>query len=181
MDCSLPGSSVHGRLQTRILEWGAISSSRPRTRTQEATRKAWGIRLNKCLLKVEFFPELRTSENLIPLKRDKKIKRTSPTPIPSPAELISLKESEKLSHPYRLTSSQTFLSQFLLGKPPRFSRKSLVFLVVTFDPASLPPSHLVRCYRSPRTNLMGDSQHITPPAMRLQPVGGLHLKVTENQ
>ena len=26
MDCSLPGYSVHGRLQARILEWVAISS-----------------------------------------------------------------------------------------------------------------------------------------------------------
>ena len=25
MDCSLPGSSVHGILQARILEWAAIS------------------------------------------------------------------------------------------------------------------------------------------------------------
>ena len=25
MDCSLPGSSVHGILQARVLEWGAIS------------------------------------------------------------------------------------------------------------------------------------------------------------
>ena len=37
MDCSLPGSSVHGILQARILEWVAISfsrgSSRPRDRT----------------------------------------------------------------------------------------------------------------------------------------------------
>ena len=24
MDCSLPGSSVHGILQARVLEWGAI-------------------------------------------------------------------------------------------------------------------------------------------------------------
>ena len=24
MDCSLPGSSVHGIFQTRVLEWGAI-------------------------------------------------------------------------------------------------------------------------------------------------------------
>jgi len=24
MDCSLPGSSIHGILQARILEWGAI-------------------------------------------------------------------------------------------------------------------------------------------------------------
>ena len=28
MDCSLPGSSVHGNLQARILEWVAVSSSR---------------------------------------------------------------------------------------------------------------------------------------------------------
>ena len=38
IDCSPPGSSVHGILQARILEWGAIpfsrGSSRPRDRTQ---------------------------------------------------------------------------------------------------------------------------------------------------
>ena len=38
MDCSLPGSSVHGIFQARVLEWGAISfsrgSSQPRDRTQ---------------------------------------------------------------------------------------------------------------------------------------------------
>ena len=37
MDCSPPGSSVHGIFQARILEWVAISSSRgsspPRDRT----------------------------------------------------------------------------------------------------------------------------------------------------
>ena len=27
MDCSLPGSSVHGLLQARVLEWGAIAFS----------------------------------------------------------------------------------------------------------------------------------------------------------
>ena len=56
MDCSLPGSSVHGILQSRILEWVAMSSSRgssqPRDQTQVsciagrfftiwATRKSW--------------------------------------------------------------------------------------------------------------------------------------------
>ena len=30
MDCSLPGSSIHGSFQARVLEWGAIAfSSRP--------------------------------------------------------------------------------------------------------------------------------------------------------
>ena len=37
VDCSLPGSSIHGTLQARILQWVAISfsrgSSRPRDRT----------------------------------------------------------------------------------------------------------------------------------------------------
>ena len=27
MDCSLPGSSAHGILQARVLEWGAIAFS----------------------------------------------------------------------------------------------------------------------------------------------------------
>ena len=27
MDCSLPGSSIHGILQARVLEWGAIACS----------------------------------------------------------------------------------------------------------------------------------------------------------
>ena len=38
VDCSLPGSSVHGILQARILEWVAVlfskGSSQPRGRTQ---------------------------------------------------------------------------------------------------------------------------------------------------
>ena len=38
MDCSLPGSSVHGIFQARVLEWVAISfskgSSQPRARTR---------------------------------------------------------------------------------------------------------------------------------------------------
>ena len=38
MDCSLPGASVHGIFQARILEWVAISfsrgSSQPRDQTQ---------------------------------------------------------------------------------------------------------------------------------------------------
>ena len=27
MDCSLPGSSVHGIFQARVLEWGAITAN----------------------------------------------------------------------------------------------------------------------------------------------------------
>ena len=30
MDCNLPGSSVHGIFQAKVLEWGAIAFSEPR-------------------------------------------------------------------------------------------------------------------------------------------------------
>ena len=68
MDHSPPGSSVHGILQARILEWVAISSSRrsywPRSQTQvscvarrfftvRATREAHIIHIHKFYLKRE--------------------------------------------------------------------------------------------------------------------------------
>ena len=37
MDCSLPGSSVHGIFQARILEWVAISSSRGSSQLRDQT------------------------------------------------------------------------------------------------------------------------------------------------
>ena len=37
MDCSLPGSSVHGIFQARILEWVAISFSRVSSRHRDQT------------------------------------------------------------------------------------------------------------------------------------------------
>ena len=39
MDCSLPGSSVHGTLQARVLEWGAIAFSY--FSINELLRKQW--------------------------------------------------------------------------------------------------------------------------------------------
>ena len=44
MDCSLPGSSVHGIVQARVLEWGAIAFS-----YQEA----------KVPMAISMFPHLR--------------------------------------------------------------------------------------------------------------------------
>ena len=41
MDCSLPGSSVHGILQARILEWVAISFSRGSSRPRDQTWVSW--------------------------------------------------------------------------------------------------------------------------------------------
>ena len=38
MDCSLPGSSIHGIFQARVLEWGAISFSRGSSSPKDQTR-----------------------------------------------------------------------------------------------------------------------------------------------
>ena len=40
MDCSLPGSSVHGIFQARVLEWAAIAFSK----TSIGPLKAWGTK-----------------------------------------------------------------------------------------------------------------------------------------
>ena len=40
MDCSLPGSSVHGILQARLLQWVAIAFSQAFTWVQLMTRQA---------------------------------------------------------------------------------------------------------------------------------------------
>ena len=38
MDCSLPGSSVHGILQTRILQWAAIPFSKGSSQSRDESR-----------------------------------------------------------------------------------------------------------------------------------------------
>ena len=42
MDCSLPGSSVHGILQARVLEWGAIAFSGYQDRTEKLQERLCG-------------------------------------------------------------------------------------------------------------------------------------------
>ena len=53
MDCSLPGSSVHGILQARILEWVAIPFSRrsswPRDQTHVSCIGRWILNHLSCL------------------------------------------------------------------------------------------------------------------------------------
>ena len=58
MDCSLPGSSVHGILQARTLEWVAIYFSRGFSRLRDQTQVSctagrffsiWAIQLGFCL------------------------------------------------------------------------------------------------------------------------------------
>ena len=44
MDCSLPGSSVHGLFQARVLEWGAIAFSEVQSRSQQIDQsKGWNL------------------------------------------------------------------------------------------------------------------------------------------
>ena len=48
MDCSLPGSSIHGILQARVLEWGAISFSIEPFNFSFFSISGWGIELDYC-------------------------------------------------------------------------------------------------------------------------------------
>ena len=43
MDCSLPGSSVHGIFQARVLEWGAIAFSK-----LMLTKFKWKKKISRC-------------------------------------------------------------------------------------------------------------------------------------
>ena len=47
MDCSLPGSSVHGIFQARVLEWGAIAFSRRKTYLASNVWSWWWINSNQ--------------------------------------------------------------------------------------------------------------------------------------
>ena len=41
MDCSLPGSSIHGIFQARVLEWGAIAFSKIQSRLLQKLNSIW--------------------------------------------------------------------------------------------------------------------------------------------
>ena len=43
MDCSLPGSSVHGIFQARVLEWGAIAFSKKRAAHTLFSESTWWL------------------------------------------------------------------------------------------------------------------------------------------
>ena len=47
MDCSLPGSSVHGIFQARVLEWGAITFS---NNTIQSSKYYWSFMSHKLLM-----------------------------------------------------------------------------------------------------------------------------------
>ena len=43
MDCSLPGSSIHGIFQTRLLEWGGTAFSERKLNTKELMLLKCGV------------------------------------------------------------------------------------------------------------------------------------------
>ena len=47
MECSLPGSSIHGIFQARVLEWGAIALSARAAITEAWARRAWAPQQEK--------------------------------------------------------------------------------------------------------------------------------------
>ena len=55
MDCSLPGSSVHGTFQLRILEWVAISCFRGSSQPQEGTQVSCASCIGRWILFFFFF------------------------------------------------------------------------------------------------------------------------------
>jgi len=88
MDCSLPGSFVHGILQARILEWVAISfsrgSSQPRNQTQISHTAGrfftdWATREDHCGTYIYIF-------NGILLSYKKECIRVSPNEVDEPTE-----------------------------------------------------------------------------------------------
>ena len=63
MDCSPPGSSVHGILQARIREWVAIHSSRGFSQPRDRTRVSYVCCIgNLALLEIT---EIRTEESTL--------------------------------------------------------------------------------------------------------------------
>ena len=66
MDCSLPGSSVHGIFQARVLEWGAIafSESSPKPMSIESVMPSNHLILCRPLLLLSsIFPSIRVFSN----------------------------------------------------------------------------------------------------------------------
>ena len=50
MDCKLPGSTVHGILQARILEWVTMSSSTGSSRPRDQTHVSYVSYIGRCAL-----------------------------------------------------------------------------------------------------------------------------------
>ena len=60
MGCSLPGSSVHGIFQARVLEWVAISFSRGSSQTMDRTSRIAGRRFTIWATREAWWSQLKT-------------------------------------------------------------------------------------------------------------------------
>ena len=63
MDCSLPGSSVHGIFQARVLEWVAIAFS-----TKNMRYSKYSLGISNSLEEISFFSKDRWPLRLRPLQ-----------------------------------------------------------------------------------------------------------------
>ena len=66
MDCSLPGSSIHGIFQARVLEWGAIAFSDLPTTTEQIDLWSMFHNLNNSFNMVMSFPTLHDPKDCSP-------------------------------------------------------------------------------------------------------------------
>ena len=97
MDCSLPGSSVQGVLQARILEWVAIPSSRGSSQPRDQTHVSCG----SCIGRSGFLTTKATWESLVITVRAKLL-QLGPTlcdPIVITAAAKSLQSCPTLCNP----------------------------------------------------------------------------------
>ena len=61
MDCSLPGSSVHGIFQARVLQWGAIAFSTLKGKVSKYPKEyckifLTGVRVDVVVISLTFLP-----------------------------------------------------------------------------------------------------------------------------
>ena len=63
MDCSLPGSSIHGILQARVLEWGAIAFSISNQSILKEINPEYSLEGLMLKLKLQYFGHLMQRAN----------------------------------------------------------------------------------------------------------------------
>ena len=108
MDCSLPGFSLHGILQVRVLEWVAISfsrgSSRPRDRTQVSRIPGrhfnlWATRESgKRVIQTYSISKTHSISFIFPFHEIYKSKLVSGIPESCPKASISVPRSSPTAH-----------------------------------------------------------------------------------
>ena len=91
LDCSLPGSSVHGILQARILEWVAIPFFRGSSLTSQPRDQTWASHIAG-----RFLPSEPPGKPAHPISSTNKLL------LPSRPPFLSVKEWGNLSHSLKL-------------------------------------------------------------------------------